>query len=472
MRLMRLRQPASLQGRLLVWVLSGVLALWLSLSLTIWWDASHELDELLDGHLAQAAALLVAQQSGADADDEDERAIDAPTLHRYANKVAFQVFHEGRLVQRSAQAPTEPMLRFEEGFREGLRSTEIEGRRWRVFAAFGAERDVQVYVGERLDSRRSILWAVLRGALWPMVLSLPLLALAVWWTVRRGTAPLRELGQTLSRRSALDLAPLDLPAALSEMQPMLQAMNDLFARISALMQAERRFTADAAHELRMPIAAIRAQAQVALAEPDASLRQHALQATLLGCDRATRLVEQLLTLARLEAGERPVFQALDLAQLLRQVLADLAPAALQRGQMLSLDEAPASAALQGNEPLISALLRNLVDNALRYSPAGARVELRLQAIHESAEPSAEVQGGWRLLVEDSGPGMSEAELQRLGERFYRVLGHEASGSGLGWTIAQRIAELHGALLQAGRSERLGGLAVGLSFTIDTAEAKP
>ncbi|MFY7864702.1 ATP-binding protein [Roseateles sp.] len=461
-----MKQPASLQGRLLAWVLSGVLALWLSLSVTIWWDASHELDELLDGHLAQAAALLVAQQSGADADD-DERAIDAPTLHRYANKVAFQVFHEGRLVQRSAQAPAEPMLRFEEGFREGLRNAEIEGRRWRVFAAFGAERDVQVYVGERLDSRRSILWAVLRGALWPMALSLPLLALAVWWTVRRGTAPLRELGQTLSQRSALDLAPLDLPAAPSEMQPMLRAMNDLFARISALMQAERRFTADAAHELRMPIAAIRAQAQVALAEPDAHLRQHALQATLLGCDRATRLVEQLLTLARLEAGERPAFQTLDLAQVLRQVLADLAPAALQRGQMLSLDEAPASATLQGNEPLISALLRNLIDNALRYSPAGARVELRLQAV----DTSAEAEGGWRLLVDDSGPGMSAAELQRLGERFYRVLGHEASGSGLGWTIAQRIAELHGAVLQAGLSERLGGLQVSLSFTPDAAQAK-
>jgi len=285
--------------------------------------------------------------------------------------------------------------------------------------------------------------------------------------VRRGTAPLRHLGQTLSRRSALDLAPLDLPAAPREMQPMLRAMNDLFARISALMQAERRFTADAAHELRMPIAAIRAQAQVALAEPDASLRQHALQATLLGCDRATRLVEQLLTLARLEAGERPAFQALDLAQLLRQVLADLAPAAMQRGQMLSLDEAPASATLQGNEPLISALLRNLVDNALRYSPAGAREELRLQAM----DASTELKGGWRLQVDDSGPGMSEAELQRLGERFYRVLGHEASGSGLGWTIAQRIAELHGAVLQAGRSERLGGLQVSLSFTPGAAQAK-
>ncbi len=455
---MSFRTPVSLQGRVLAWVLSGVLALWLGLGLSIGWDASHELDELLDGHLAQAAALLVAQQSAAEP-EATERAIDAPTLHRYANKVAFQVFHEGRLVQRSAQAPAAPMLRFEEGFREGLRSTEIDGRRWRVFAAFGAERDVQVYVGERLDSRREILWAVLRGALWPMALSLPLLALAVWWTVRRGTAPLRTLSKTLSQRSALDLAPLSLPQpAPREMQPMLQAMNALFARIHALMQAERRFTADAAHELRLPIAAIRAQAQVALAEPDAGLRQHALHATLLGCDRASRLVEQLLTLARLEAGERPALQTLDLAPLLRQVLADLAPTALQRQQTLSLEEAPAQCLLQGNEPLLAALLRNVVDNALRYSPRGARIELRL--LRDEAHTPA--QDGWLLQVDDSGPGMSEAELQRLGERFYRVLGHEASGSGLGWTIAQRIAELHSARLSAQRSERLGGLQVRLS----------
>ncbi|MEJ6004659.1 ATP-binding protein [Paucibacter sp. AS339] len=453
-----MKAPTSLQGRLLAGVLSLVLLVWLSIAATVWIDTRHELDELLDGHLAQAAALLVAQQSAET--ESDERPIDAPTLHRYANKVAFQVFHEGQLMQRSANAPAAPMVSFDEGFHEGLRSTVIEGQRWRVFAAFGAERDVQVYVGERIDSRRSILWAVLRGALWPLLLSLPLLALAVWWAVRRGTAPLRQLGERLAGRSALDLAPLTLTEAPSEMKPMLQAMNGLFERITALMLAERRFTADAAHELRMPIAAIRAQAQVALAEGDAELRRHALQATLLGCDRATRLVEQLLTLARLEGGERPTRQTLDLARLLRQVLADLAPTALQGRKSLSLDEAPATAELQGNEPLLSALLRNLVDNALRYSPAGARVELRLQALNEGGGAAAGHEG-WLLRVEDSGPGMSDEELQRLGERFYRVLGHEASGSGLGWAIAQRIAELHGASLQASRSERLGGLQVTL-----------
>jgi two-component system sensor histidine kinase QseC len=448
------RGPNSLQGRLLALVLSAVLLIWLGLAATVWLDARHELDELLDGHLAQAAALLVAQQQGEA--QSDEQAIDAPTLHRYANKVAFQVFHEGQLQQRSANAPATPMIAFDEGFKQGLRSTVIEGQRWRVFAAFGAERDVQVYVGEQIDSRLAILWAVMRGALWPMALALPLLAIAVWWAVWRGTAPLRELGSSLADRSALDLAPLTPVDAPTEMLPMLQAMNGLFERISAMMQAERRFTADAAHELRTPIAAIRTQAQVALAEPDAELRQHALQATLLGCDRATRLVDQLLTLARLEGGERPPCLPLDLRALLRQVLADLAPAALQRRQDLTLDmEAGPVPEITANEPLLRAMLRNLIDNALRYSPAGARIEVRLQA-HA---------GRLQLQINDSGPGLTDAELQRLGERFYRVLGNEASGSGLGWSIVRRIAELHGTALLVRRSEKLGGLEVRIDFPI-------
>ncbi len=449
---MNARKPGSLQGRLIALVLSLVLLIWLSLAATVWLDAGHELDELLDGHLAQAAALLVAQQVGES--ESDDHPIDAPTLHRYANKVAFQVFHEGQLVQRSANAPATPMIAFEEGFRQGLRSTLIAGTRWRVFAAYGAERDVQVYVGEQIESRLSILWAVLRGSLWPMLLALPLLGLAVWWAVWRGTMPLRELGRRLADRSALDLAPLTLADAPTEMAPMLQAMNGLFERIAAMMLAERRFTADAAHELRTPIAAIRTQAQVALSESDEALRQHALQATLLGCDRATRLVDQLLTLARLEGGERPATAPLDLGALLRQVVGDLAPAALKRRQDLTLDIADvALAEIVASEPLLRALLRNLIDNALRYSPAGARIEVTLQA-------SA---GRIQVQVADSGPGLADAELQRLGERFYRVLGNDASGSGLGWSIVRRIADLHSARLQVQRSERLGGLQVQVDF---------
>jgi two-component system sensor histidine kinase QseC len=442
-------RPRSLQARLLALTLGLVLGAWLASALVVWLDTRHELDELLDAHLAQAAALLVAQQVH---EMDDGPGVDAPSLHRYAPKVAFQVFHEGRLVLRSANAPAAPLLGSERGFRSGLRSVRVEGQDWRVFAAHGSERDVQVYVGEQLASRASIVWAVLRGMLTPMLLALPLLALALWWAVRRGTLPLRALGAQLRQRRPDSLLALQLPDAPAEMRPMLDALNALFERIAALLEAERRFTADAAHELRTPIAAIRAQAQVALGASEDGERRHALQATLQGCDRASRLVEQMLTLARLEAEQAPAGAPVDLLALARRVLAELAPAALQQGQDLALEgERPCPVA--GNETLLAVLLRNLVDNALRYSPAGARVRVSV----------GQAAGATQLLVADSGPGLDAAQCQRLGERFFRVLGSGRDGSGLGWSIVRRIAQAQGARIELGRSAELGGLEVRLSW---------
>lgn len=484
----------SLQGRLLAGLLGVVVLVWAGTAASTWVDVRHELDELLDSHLAQAAALLVAQQAR-EHEDSDEP-LDAPQLHRYAPRVAFQVWHEGRLAMRSANAPTMPMVALgvpagttappaaaatglrdgdhddhhdrprreqrpdkrsdgelrADGFVLGFHTVPLDGVDWRVFVAQGAERDVRVLVGEQVASRDDILWALLRGMLQPMALALPLLALAIWWAVRVGMAPLRTLSRTLAARHPQALAPVLLDGAPSEMAPMLDALNRLFERITAMVEAERRFTADAAHELRTPIAAIRAQAQVALAETDDAARAHALRATLAGCDRATRLVEQMLTLSRLEAGAAPALASVDLSALARRMAADLAPLAIARQQTLSLD-AEAPQPVNGNETLLAVLLRNLIDNALRYSPAGAEVQVAVSTAPE----------GVLLQVQDSGPGLAEADRQRLGERFFRVLGSEQAGSGLGWSIVRRIAAVHGATVEVGRSAELGGLSVSVRW---------
>jgi len=444
--MMPLRRLKSLQARLLAPLLALLTVVWLGAASMIWFDTRHELDELLDGHLAQAAALLVMQQGAA---HETDRPQEAPMLHKYEPKVAFQVFHEGRLVMHSSNAGSTPISSQAEGF-SSVRLGDDD--QWRVFATRGSESDVQVYVGEQTESRDSILWAVLQGVLLPLILALPLLALLGWWAVRQGLAPVRQLVQLLGRRTPQALEPLELTHLPSEMQPMVQALNALFQRIEQMMISERRFTADAAHELRTPIAGIRAQAQVALgAGDDDAQREHALQSTLAGCDRATRLVEQLLTLARLEAapatpgaaGER-----LDLSALARRVAANLAPTALARHQLLELD-ADAPGPVSGDETLIGVLLRNLIDNALRYSPDHAQVWV-----------SVAVESGQTVLrVQDSGAGMTEPEMARLGERFFRVLGSEQPGSGLGWSIVKRIAAVFDAQVQVSRSEKLGGLAV-------------
>lgn len=447
-----MKAPASLQGRLLLMVLGAAVAVWLAAAALTWEDARDELDELLDGHLAQAAALLVVQQARTGHDGDDER-VEAPTLHRYAPRVAFQVFHEGRLTLRSANAPAEPMVASGSKTKQGFHTVKMEGERWRVFATRGAEHDVQVFVGEQERSRASILMAVLRSTLWPMAVALPLLALAGWWAVRSGLAPLRSMARALARRDAADLGPLQVPDVPSEMRPLLGALDALFARIAALLERERRFTGDAAHELRTPIAAIRAQAQVALAAGGEGERRHALEATLAGCDRATRLVEQLLTLSRLEADGRQAQARVELAGVVRGVLAELAPTAIAKQQVLDF-AAGEDITLSGDATLLGVLARNLVDNAIRYSPPGARIAVRLE------RAGSEV----LLRVEDSGPGLADADLQRLGQRFFRVTGNEAAGSGLGWSIAQRIAAAHGGRLEAGRSQQLGGLRVEARFT--------
>lgn len=439
-----LAPPRSLQGRLLVLLLGLVVSVWLATAATTWFDARHELDELLDSHLAQAAAILVMQQAHEAGEDDHE--VDSPTLHRYAPKVAFQVFHEGRLALRSANAPASRMISTGERIESGFQTVAFDGNAWRVFATHGAERDVQVFVGERMTSRTAIMWAVLRSTLWPMAVALPLLALAVWWSVNRSVEPLRRLGRSLAERDAYSLQPAVIKGAPLEMTPMIDALNGLFQRIADLMESERRFTADAAHELRTPIAAIRAQAQVALGEVDAELRRHALHATLEGCDRATRLVAQLLTLSRLEAGAEGAAVDVDLSELVRRVVADEAPQGLRKQQAIEVDSA-VQCRVKGDATLLAVLTRNLVDNALRYSPARATVRITVQTGEAVV----------RLRVEDSGPGISDADMQRLGERFFRVLGSGEGGSGLGWSIVRRIAAAHGASIQVGSSPALGGL---------------
>lgn len=443
--------PRSLQNRLLIGVLGAVVCVGLGTVVMTWRDVHHELDELLDGHLAQAAAVLVVQQAQAVRDEPAGDDADTPILHRYAPKVAFQVFHEGQLTLRSANAPATPMATAEKPFKDGFATVQIAGTAWRVFSTYGAKDDVQVYVGEAQKSRDSILWAVLRSTLWPMAMGLPLLALALWWAVTRGLAPLRQMGHALALRQPDTLTPLTLDGAASEMRPMVDALNTLFGRIGLLLEAERRFTADASHELRTPIAAIRAQAQVALNETDDALRRHALHNTLVGCDRATRLVGQLLTLSRLEAADAPAMGDVDLSALARQVAADLAPKAIAKGQTLALD-APTQCHLPGNDTLLAVLVRNLVDNAIRYSPPAAHIQVTV-GLHE---------GQCILRVDDSGPGLEESDRARLGERFFRVSGTHEAGSGLGWSIVKRIAAVHQLQVQVGRSAALGGLGVGVT----------
>lgn len=438
----------SLQARTTLLVVAVTSAVWISASAAMWLDTRRELGMLLDAHLSQAASFLVAGRGGEDEELEHGR---GAVLRPYAPRVAFQVFDGSRLRSKSSDAPSEPLIALDS--QDGTFATvEVKGTAWRVFSATTSDRDVRIIVAEQVGARSDIALAVLRSTLWPMLLAVPLLAAAVAFAVRGGLRPMKRLGDALAARLPTALEPIPTQDTPAEMQPMVEALNGLFGRIGDLLDSERRFTADAAHELRTPIAAIRAQAQAALTVVDAVARRHALRSTIEGCDRAARLIDQLLFLARLESGITPDFAMLDLADLARQVLAEATPSALIKEQHLEL-EASEPYPVAGSTDLLRALLRNLVDNAIRYSQQDARASVTL----------GRENGRTVVAIEDSGPGLAEPERARLGDRFFRGEASRASGSGLGWSIARRIAELHRVEIAVDRSPALGGLRVRLTF---------
>ena len=436
----------SLRNRVLALVLGGVAVAWIGAAAFAYRDARHETDELLDGYLAQSAALLVAQAGEDLGDLELEH---APQLHRYARTVAFQIWDGKTLRTHSANAPDRRLSPRTEGFDE----VEVGGRNWRVFSSYDPHRKILVQVGEVLSAREAIALAVARGLAAPLVVALPVLGLLLWIAVTLGLAPLGAVGRAVARRDPGNLAPLDVGSPPREVAPLVASLNSLFERVRASMEHERRFTADAAHELRTPIAALRAQAEVALAADDEAQRRHALGGVIAGCDRAAHLIGQLLTLARLDPARAasPV-ETVDLAAVAREVAAMHAQAAMERGLELSV-EAPAPAMVAVEPALLQILLRNLVDNAVRYA-AGPGREIRI-----------EVTAGDRLVcrVIDDGPGIPPEERARLGERFHRREGTGEQGSGLGLSIVQRIADLCGATVAFATAPGGRGLCVTVNF---------
>jgi two-component system sensor histidine kinase QseC len=306
---------------------------------------------------------------------------------------------------------------------------------------------------EAREAREEISEALGEALFWPLAIALPALALAIWIGVGAGLRPLGELRRELGRRGPADLAPLEPARVPAEIQPLVTELNRLFGRIGEALERERRLTADAAHELRTPLAVLSTQAQVARRASSDAARNEALDALVAGSERAARLIEQMLTLARLESGEdRGAAQAVALRALAREALAEVAPYAHGKDIELELAEGPAVTA-PGHPGLLGILLRNLLDNAVRYTPAGGAVRVAVS------------NGGGiaRLEVSDNGPGVPPQSLARLGERFHRLAAAEETGSGLGLSIVLRIAELHRARVRFAAATARGGLAVIVEF---------
>lgn len=437
----------SLRLRILFGILAAVALVWSVVGVIAYREARHEAEELLDAHLAQSATLLFAFL-GDEADDIGERL----PRHRYDKKVAFQVWDGERLLTRSPRAPDSRLSPREEGFSD----VTIDGKAWRVFSVRDARRHYLIQVADAAESRAEISNEVASHLLQTMGVGLPVLGLVLGIFVLLAFRPLSRLADSIGAQAPQRLQPISLAEAPREVVPILECLNRLFEQVRRAQDDERRFTADAAHELRTPLAVLQTHAEVAQAAGDDATRQRALAHLVSGSRRAARLVDQLLTLARLDAqAELPDQEACPLRRLAVETVASLAPAGFDKGVELEVEEGP-EISVTGSPLLLQVLLRNLLDNAIRHTPAGGRVLVCFQAQGDGGADAV-------LHVRDSGPGIPAEQRQEALARFRRLDPGAGDGHGLGLSIVTRIAELHGARLSLGAAADLGGLDVAIAF---------
>lgn len=319
----------------------------------------------------------------------------------------------------------------------------------------GASSSATVAVGETLVKRRLLAREILIGMLLPQLLLLALAAVLVWLGVGRGLKPLEAVADAVRRRSHRDLSPLDEALAPREVKPMVGAINGLLQRLSATLDAQRRFVADAAHQLRTPLAGLKTQTELALRERDPQALAGSLAHIHAATAGSARLVNQLLALARAEPGaDRPDrFQRLDVNELARETTAEWVAPALAKSIDLGFEPATERVDVTGDAVLLRELLSNLLDNAIRYTSAAGRVTVRV------SRAAADV----ALSVEDNGPGIPESEQGQVFDRFYRVLGSGHEGCGLGLAIVREIVERHGGTVTLASGAAGRGTVVGVRF---------
>ncbi len=434
-------RPHSLRARLLGLVLACILVGSAVLAGTAYRGALREADAMNDLHLQQVAQSLRANVpfgalgglgGGADLD------------------LLVQIWGpDGAELYRSARVPLPQRAVL------GFSDVTQDGVRYRVYSIQTPLQTVQI--AQDLDARQRRARAQALRATLPALLTGPLLMLAVAWVIARTLAPVERMRRQVAARAADDWEPLPDDRLPDEVRPLVQELNLLFGRTRQAFAAQRQFVADAAHELRSPLTALKLQAQALGRAPDDAARAVAVGRLSQGIDRAIALVGQLLDLARQDAGGGSSAAtappaAVPLDALVRQAVADAVPLAKARGIDIGVPQLDTSR-VTAHADALAMLLRNLLDNAVKFTPTGGRIDVCL----------ADAPGGARLTVDDSGPGIPEEERARVFDRFYRSPDAAAGGSGLGLAIVEAVARRHGAALRLDRAPQLGGLRVEVRF---------
>ena len=366
---------------------------------------------------------------------------------------SFQIWNpEGKLLIHSTTAPSTPLS----DRQEGLSNLWLKGQSWRVYTNVDSITHLSFMVGEQADFRQKLENQLTQDSIFIMLITYPFLGLLIWIIVGRGLDPLKKIANEVSHRAPSHLVPVDAKAIPAEIIPLIQELNSLFKRLDAAFEREKRFAADAAHELKTPLAVINTQAQVALCTQDEQVRKQALQKLIAGINRSTHVIQQLLTLSRM-VPESNINEAerINLAKLSAEIVADLAPDAIKKDIDIELvtDEKPVF--IQGNSTSLTILMRNLIDNAIRYTQEQGAVTVKIEQTATQAI----------FKVIDNGPGIPEELRERVFERFFRILGNQAPGSGLGLGIVQQIAQAHRAEIKLATPSSGHGLEVQVRFSL-------
>ncbi len=443
----------SLRRTLLAVLLGLTLTLWGFSAAIVYLEAGRESQELFDQSLAETAYLLLSLAEHEVQEHGASTSLVMPVAQNRNHRpyLLFQVWDaQHRLLYRNAGAPQQA---FAAPADVGYSWRDNDGRQWRVYTSWNHDARLQIQVAEPASHRQEI---GNRFAVKLLAIGLPmaaLAALAIWWSINRVFRTLRRSADEVALRTPDDLAGVSVTGAPMEVAPLLQAINRLFLRVRQTREQEQRFTADAAHELRTPLAAIKTNLQVIERARSDAERSEAIAGLGLSVERATRLVGQLLTLSRLDPQSQPApeLPVLDMAAVLAEQLPGWMAQARRHDLRLQADLAMAPCRLQHDHVLI--LARNLMDNAMRYTPAGGTLAL---ACRVDAD-------GVLLRVSDTGPGVAEHLRERVFERFFRAAGAHQPGSGLGLSIVRRIADTHGASVQLAAGPDGTGLVVTVRF---------
>lgn len=337
----------------------------------------------------------------------------------------------------------------------GFSNIKIDGNFWRVYKIYNSQKHLNFIVAERYDIRDHLTHRIAENNFYIMLITYPISGLLIWLIIGWGLKSLQRITDEVRNRAPTYLEPVDLQAVPIEIKPLIDELNKLFIRLRQAFEREKRFAADAAHELRTPLAALKTQAQVILKTQDENERQTLLQNVIYGVDRIVHIVQQLLTLSRLvpEANTMHDITEVNLTKVVTETIAQLAPIAIAKQTEIELETEQSELIINANLTGISILVRNLIDNAIRYTPENGNIK-----VFTYEKPNAII-----FKVIDSGPGIPPELRTRVFERFYRVVGSGVAGSGLGLAIVQQIAQLHQAMIKLDTPPNGIGLQVEVSF---------